>query len=66
MDEQRQNDQLEPIYNCSVSIQSIALKTNRERWTIEADGEKRVGELAARYDDNIYIYIYIYIYTRAS
>ncbi len=27
MDEQRQDDQLEPIYNSSVPIQDVALKT---------------------------------------
>ena len=33
-DEQRQDDQLEPIYNSFVPIQNIALKTSRERWMI--------------------------------
>ena len=35
MDGQRQDDQLEPIYDSSVPIQDIALKTYREQWTIE-------------------------------
>ena len=35
MDEQRQNDQLEPTYNSSVPIQDTALNTYRKRWTIE-------------------------------
>ena len=35
MDKQRQDDQLEPIYNGSVPIQDVALKTYRERCTIE-------------------------------
>ena len=35
MDEQSQNDQIEPIYNSSVLIQDVALKTYREGWTIE-------------------------------
>ena len=35
MDEQRQDDQLEPIYNRAVLIQDIVLKTSQERWTIE-------------------------------
>ena len=43
MGEQRQNGQLEPILNCSVSIQDITLKTNWERWTIETGGERALG-----------------------
>ena len=39
MDEQRQDDQLEPTYNSSVLIQDGALKTDRKRWTIEKGGE---------------------------
>ena len=54
MDEQRLNDQLEPIYYISVPIQDIALKTYREQWTIEMAGwwgsERSV--LAAQYDDD--------------
>ena len=49
MDEQKQDDQLEPVYNSSVPIQDIALKTSMERWTIETSGEKeseiRAGSL---------------------
>ena len=54
MDEERQDDQLEPIYNSFVLIEDIALKTNRERWTIETGGEKgSVGSaLAAGLDDD--------------
>ena len=53
MDEQRQNDQLEPIYNSPVPILDIALKTCRERWKIETGGERGSGRsvLAARHDD---------------
>ena len=40
MDEQRQDDQLEPIYNSFAPIQDVALKTYHERWTIET-GDKR-------------------------
>ena len=47
MVEQRQDDQLEPLYNSSVAIQDIALKTFRERWTIETDGENRVRDIRA-------------------
>ena len=39
MDEQRQNEQLQTIYNGSVPIQDIALKTSQVEWTIETDGE---------------------------
>ena len=35
-----QDDQLEPIYNSSEPIQDIALKTFRERWTMEIVGER--------------------------
>ena len=55
MDKQRQDDQLEPIYNCSVPIQDIALKTFREQWMIETGGEKGSGRyvLAVQhYDGN--------------
>ena len=38
MDEQRQDDQPEPIYNSSVPIKDVALKTYQERWTIETGG----------------------------
>ena len=34
MDEQRQDDQLEPIYNSSVPTLDVTLKTYRERWMI--------------------------------
>ena len=33
--EQRLSDQLEAIYNSSVAIQNVALKTYQEPWTIE-------------------------------
>ena len=41
--EQRMDDQLEPIYNSSVPIQDIALKTSRGRWTIETGDERGTG-----------------------
>ena len=66
MDKQKQDDQLEPIYNSSVSIEDVDLKTNRERWTIgkgEGRGSGR-SALVVRHDDDIYIYIYIYIKTK--
>ena len=54
MDEQRQDDQLELIYNSSVPIQDVALKTSREQWTIEKGGERGSGisALVARHDDD--------------
>ena len=44
MDEQRQDDQLEPIYNSSVPIHDVALKTDRERWTLETGGKRGQGD----------------------
>ena len=54
MDEQRQDDQLEPIYNSSVPTQDVALKTSRERWTIETSGEggSEGCVLVTRHDDD--------------
>ena len=54
MDEQKQDDQLEPIYNSSVPIQDKVWKTSQERWTIETGGERgsRRSVLAAQYDDD--------------
>ena len=43
MDEQRQDDQLEPTYNSSVLIQDVALKTYQKRWTIEKGGGRESG-----------------------
>ena len=40
MDEQRQDDQLEPTYNSS--IQSLALKIYRQQWTIEKGSGKEL------------------------
>ena len=63
MEEQKQDDQLEPIYNNSVPIQDVASKTYRERWTIETSGESRPERSVLEVqhdddDDDIYIYIY--------
>ena len=56
MDDQRLDDQLEPIYNNSVPIQDVVWKNSWERWTIETGAEKRSGRsvLAAWHDDNEY------------
>ena len=59
MDEQRQDNQLEPIYNSSVPIQDVALKTSQERWTIETGGGRGSGRfvLAAQHNnDDTYLY----------
>ena len=66
MDEQKPDGQLESIYNSSLPIQDIALKTSRERWMIEMGGERESGRSvqAARYDDDVenpYICILIYM-----
>ena len=54
MDEQMQDDQLESTYNSFVPIQDVALKTYRERWTIEKGGGRGSGRsaLVARHDDD--------------
>ena len=54
MDEQRQDGQLESIYNSFVPIQDVALKTYREQWTIKTGGERgsKRSMLAARQDDD--------------
>ena len=54
MDEPRQDDQLEPIFNNSVAIQDVTWKAYRERWTIETGGERvsRRFVLAVRYDED--------------
>ena len=43
MDEQKQDDQLEPTYNSSVLIQDVALNTCQKQWTIGKGGEKGSG-----------------------
>ena len=47
--------QQETIYNNSVSIQDVALKTNRERWMIDTGGGRGSGRsvLAGRPDDDV-------------
>ena len=54
MDEQRQDGQLEAIYNSSEPIEDIALKTSRKQWTIETGGERGLGRsmMAAQHDDD--------------
>ena len=64
MGEQRQDDQLKPIYNSSVPILDIVLKSSREKWTIEKGGKRVSGRsvLAARHDDDIYLRNFIFGY----
>ena len=54
MDEKRQDDQLEPTYNNSVSIKDVALKTYLDQWTIEMGSERESGRsvLIVRHDDD--------------
>ena len=62
MDEQRQDNQLEPIYNSSVQIQDVALKTYWEQWVIETGGGRGSGRsmLVVRHDvDIVYLYYFI-------
>ena len=53
-DEQRLDDQLEPIYGSSVPIEDLAWKTFREQWMIEMGGDWVLGRsvLAAQHDDD--------------
>ena len=50
----RQDDLLEPIYNISVPIQDVNLKTYRKQWTIGRGGKRGSGisVLIARRDDD--------------
>ena len=61
MTEQKQD---EPIYNSSVRIRSVALRTCQKRWTIGRGGERGSGisTLMARQDDEMMIHIYIVIH----
>ena len=47
MDEQRQDDQLEPTNNSSVPIQDVALKTYQKRWRIKRRVAERVRKVRA-------------------
>ena len=49
-----QDDLLEPIYNSSVLIQDIALKTSWEQWTIETGSKRGSGRslLTSWHDDD--------------
>ena len=58
MDEQRQDDQLEPTYGSSVLIRDVALKNCWKQWTIGTGGKRESGisVLMARYhDDEVFL-----------
>ena len=65
MDEQRLDDQLEPIYSSSAPIRDVPWKASQERWTIETGGERESGisVLAAQHDDDESVLGYRYIYS---
>ena len=54
MDEQRQDDQLEPSYSSSVPIRDVALRTYRKQCVIGRGGERGspISVLIARHDDD--------------
>ena len=54
MDEQTQDDQLEPTYHSSEPIRDVALKTCRKQWTMGRGDERGSGisVLMARHDDD--------------
>ena len=60
MDEQRQDDQLEPTYNSPVPIQNVALKTYRKRWAIEKGGGRGSGisVLVVRHDNFLHLFVF--------
>ena len=66
VEEQRQDDQLEPTYSSSVPIRDVALKTCWKQWTIETGGEKgsRISALMARHDDNDIALCSVYLPSR--
>ena len=54
MAEQKQDDQLEHIYNSYMRLRDVALKTDQRRWTIGRSGERGSGisVLTAWHDDD--------------
>ena len=54
MDEQSQDDILEPTYSSCVPIRDVDLKTNQNQWTIERGGESGswISVLIVRHDDD--------------
>ena len=72
MDEQRQDDQLEPTYNSSVLIQDVTFRTCWKWWTIEKGGRRGSGCLYWWHDMMICLHSFKYscsiltIYTQLS
>ena len=60
MDEQRQDDQLEPTYSSSVPIRDVTLRTCWKQWTIGRGGERGLGisVLMMRRDDDDGLFCY--------
>ena len=54
MDEQRQEDQLEPTNSSSVSIRDVSQRTYRKQWTLERGCESgsEISLLMVRHDDD--------------
>ena len=54
MDEERQDDQLEPTYSSSVPIRDAALKTCQKQWTIGRGSKRGSGifVLIVQHDDD--------------
>ena len=52
IDEQRQDDQLEPTYNSSVPIRDETLRICRKQWTRGGERGSRISVLMALHDDN--------------
>ena len=61
MDEQRQDNQLEPISNSFAPIQDIALKTCQKQWTIGMGGQRGSGISLWHDDDGIYVCVCVCI-----
>ena len=58
MDDQKQDDQLEPTSNSFVPTQDVALKTYQKQWTIERSGRRGSGIsmlMARQDDDGVYV-----------
>ena len=65
MDDQRQDDQLEPTNSSSVPIWDVALRTCRKQWTIIGMGAERgswISVLIARHDDDYNTIVYFVVY----
>ena len=62
MDEQSQDNQLEPTYSSSQSICDVALKTICKQWTIEKGCEKGSEISVMMIQSYMYIYAYIHMY----